>query len=164
MGNGPSTNDLPATLSPTGVTFALLFLATKVFPKRPALGLISVDMLVNRFVANRQRGCDLLRTPLQLQSLSNQRLSNFVDTTSISTRFGSFAVTLVGLLRPVTAITCVARKLPADRLLVSPQQLGNLGGQMSCFHKRINLITFSLAEMFVAHKVTLTWRSGNLRC
>jgi len=40
----------------------------------------------------------------------------------------------------------------------------NLGGQMACFHRRINLITFSLAEMFVAHQVTLTWRSGNLRC
>ncbi len=54
LGNGPSTNDLPTTLSPAYITFAHLFLTTKVFPKRPALGLVSIDMLVNRFVANRQ--------------------------------------------------------------------------------------------------------------
>ena len=162
--NGAPTNDLPATLSPSGVTFTLLFLATKLFPKRPALGLISVDMLVNRFVANRQRGGDLLGAPLQTQPLSNQRPGSFIDTTSITTRLASLLVTLVSLLGSVTAITCVARKLPADRRLVSTQQFGNLDGQMSCFHKRINLLTFSLAEMFVAHKVTLTWRSGNLRC
>ena len=124
LGNGPSTNDLPATVSPTGVTFALLFLTTKVFPKRPTLSLVSIDMLVNRFVANRQTGGNLFWTPLKLQSLCNQRPDSFAHTTSITTRLGSRLATLIGLLGSVTALTFAARKLSADRRHVSAQQFG----------------------------------------
>ena len=50
----------------------------------------------------------------------------------------------------------VVISIVTNRRIVTTQQLGNLRGLMSCFHKRLNLITFSLAKMFVAHKVTLT--------
>jgi hypothetical protein len=72
LGNGASTNGLIATTLSAGITFTAFFLTTKVFPKRPASRLVSVDVLVSRFVADGQRSCNLLWTSLQIQSLRDQ--------------------------------------------------------------------------------------------
>ena len=164
FGNGAPTNDLSATTLSAGVALTPLFLTTKVFPKRPALCLISVDVLVNRFVANGQRGRDLLGTPLQIQPLSNQFARHRINLQSIAARLCSLLTKNLSLSGSITSQTRVTQNLPTDCRLMSTQYLGNRLEVLSCFHKGINLITFSLAEMFIAHKVTLTWRSGSLRC
>ena len=46
----------------------------------------------------------------------------------------------------------VAMQLPADGVLVSVQQFGTLRLIESGFHERMNLISLSLAEVFVGHK------------
>jgi hypothetical protein len=60
-------------------------------------------------------------------------------------------ITLSSLLRAVTARTSVTDKLPTDGNLVPVQYLGYLRLIVSGFHKGVNLISFSLAEMFVGH-------------
>ncbi len=46
----------------------------------------------------------------------------------------------------------VATQLPADGGLVPVQQFGTLRLIVSGLHERVNLISFSLAEVFVGHK------------
>jgi hypothetical protein len=46
----------------------------------------------------------------------------------------------------------VAMKLPADGGLVPVQQFGNLRLIAPGLHEHVNLISFSLAEVFVGHK------------
>ncbi len=164
FGNGAPTNDLPATTLSAGVALAPFSLATKVFPKRSALRLIGVNVLVDRFMAYWQRSCNLLRTPLQIQPLSDQGSRPMIDLKSIPTLLGSLLTKNFSLPGSITSQSRVAQNLPTDCRLVTTQYLGNRLEVLSCFHKCINLITFSLAEMFVAHKVTLTWWSGKPRC
>jgi hypothetical protein len=42
--------------------------------------------------------------------------------------------------------------------------LGNLRDVMMGFHRAVNLIYFDLAEVFVIHRATSTFRSGSLGC
>lgn len=156
FGNGAPTNDLPAATLSAGLALAPLSLATKVFPECPSLSLVRVDVLVNRFVAHRQRGRYLFGTPLQIQPLSNQFARHRINLQSVAARLRSLLPKNLSLLGPITSQTRVTQNLPTDCRLMSTQYLGNRLGVLSCFHKCINLITFSLAEIFVAYKVTLT--------
>jgi hypothetical protein len=89
LGNWAPTNDLPATALSAAEALAPLSLATKVFPVRPTLSIVRIDVLVNRFVANGQPSRNLLRTPLQVQPLSDQRTCPLIDLTGIATRLGT---------------------------------------------------------------------------
>jgi hypothetical protein len=59
---------------------------------------------------------------------------------------------LASLLGAVTARASVTAQLPIDGGLVSVQHLGYLRLIVSGFHKGVNLISFSLVEVFVCHK------------
>ena len=59
---------------------------------------------------------------------------------------------LTSLLGAVTPRASVAAQLPTDGGLVPVQQLGYLSLIVSGFHEGVNLISFSLAEVFVGHK------------
>ena len=164
FGNGAPTNDLPATTLSAGVALAPFSLSTKVFPKRSAMRLISVNVLVARFMAQWQRSGNLLRTPLQIQPLNDKLSGQWINLQGIAARLGSLLTNNLSLWRSIASQTRVTQNLTTECRLMSTQYLGNRLEALTNFHKCINLIAFSLAEIFIAHKVTLTWRSANLRC
>jgi hypothetical protein len=53
----------------TGIAFATFLLAVMLFTQRTTLSFFGVDTLATHFVANGQRVCDLLGTPLKLEQL-----------------------------------------------------------------------------------------------
>ncbi len=79
FGNGAPTNDLSATTLSAGVALTPLFLATKMFPRHPALCLVRVDVLVNRFVAHGNEGaiCSGLHCRLS-RSATNCRVTGSI--------------------------------------------------------------------------------------
>lgn len=164
LGNGAPANDLPPTAFAAGIAFTPFLLATQMFPQRTALSLVCVNMLVNRFVTNRQGSCNLLRAPLKFELLSDLGSRSWINLKGVAARLRSFLAKQIRLSRAITAQTRITSDFPTDSRLMPTQYLRNGLDALFRFHKCINLITFSLAEMFVAHKVTLTWRSGNLRC
>lgn len=164
FGNGVATNELPAKIFPAGVALTSPFLATQLYPKRPALSFIRVGVLVNRLVGSGQQGCNLLRTPLQIQALSHQFSRQRMKLQGSTAALSSLLANTLSLARSVASQTSVARNLSTVCRLVSTQNLGNRLEALSCYHDSIKLIMFSLAEMFIGHKLTLTWRSRNLRC
>ena len=98
------------------------------------------------------------------QSLNNQFARHRSNQQSVAARLRSLLTKNLSMSGSITSQTRVTQNLPTDCRLMSTKYLGNRLEVLSCFHKCINLITFSLAEMFIAHKITLTWRSGSLRC
>jgi hypothetical protein len=62
---------------------------------------------------------------------------------------GRLLASLFGAVAPRAA---VATQLPADGGLVPVQKFGNLRLILSGLHERVNLISFSLAEVFEGHK------------
>ena len=65
---------------------------------------------------------------------------------------GRLLASLVGAVAELAPRAAVATQLPADGGLVPVQQFGNLRLIVSGLHERVNLISFSLAEVFVGHK------------
>ncbi len=63
----PSVGDLSSPVSATCIALPLLLLTAQVLPKRPALSLVGINMLINGFMADGQLGRNLLLAPLQLQ-------------------------------------------------------------------------------------------------
>ncbi len=63
----------------------------------------------------------------------------------------SISRNLVSLLGSITPRASITAQLPTDGGLVPIQQLGDLRLIVSGFHEGLNLIFFSLAEMFVGH-------------
>jgi hypothetical protein len=155
LSNRAPTNDLPATTLPAGVVLEQFSLATKVFPKRSALCLISVNILVDRFMAHWQRSCNLLRTPLQTQLLSDKFSRHRINLQGDAARLGSLLANNLSLSGSITSKIRVTQNLPTDCRLMSTQYLGDRLGAPSCFQKCIILIMFSLAEIFIANKVRL---------
>ena len=70
----------------------------------------------------------------------------------IATILCSIGRLLASLFGAVVSRAAVAKQLPTDGVLVPVQQFGNLRLIMSSIHERVNLISFSLAEVFVGHK------------
>jgi len=69
-----------------------------------------------------------------------------------------------GLLRPIATAAFVAAKLTTDLALVAPKLVGNLCDGLVGFHEAVNLISLDLAEVFVIHSATSTYRSRSLEC
>jgi hypothetical protein len=83
--NGASPNDLASTFSPAGVALAPLFLASQVLPHAATPGFISINIAINRLMADWQSERDLFRAPLQAKIVSNLILNNGVRDSSITT-------------------------------------------------------------------------------
>lgn len=148
---GAPVRDLAPSVLPAGVALSLLLLAAQVLPQLAASGLVGINMLVKRLMADWQLASNLLRTPLQAQQMSGLLAHPGGHSRSVSALLRSLGPQLTGLLGPIAFKPAVARKLPADGGLVSIQQLGNLSLIVSGFHKGVDLISFNLAEMFVGH-------------
>ena len=148
----PSVGDLPPSISPTRVTLSLLLQAAQTLPKNSALSLVRINMLVKRLMADGQSCCNLLRTPLQLQQRTGFFPYPRLNGWGIPTVMRSLCREFIGLFEAIAPRTSITNQLPADGGLVPIQQLGNLSLIVSGFHEYVNLISFSLAEVFVFHK------------
>jgi len=148
---GAPVRDLAPSVPPAGVALSLLLVAAQVLPQLAASGLVGINMLVKRLMADWQLASNLLRTPLQAQQMSGLLVHPGGHSRSVSALLRSLGHQLTGLLGPIAFKPAVARELPADSRFVSIQQLGNLSLIVSGFHKGVDLISFHLAEMFVIH-------------
>lgn len=151
-------------LSPLLQRIRHFFLVPKVFPKRATLSLVGVKILVNYFVSDRQECSKLIRTPLEFETLNDLSSSSWINLKDVTDRLGSFSTNKIGLSGAVEPQTRVAQNLPTDCRLVSHQYLDNSLVVLSYFHECVNLILFRFAKMFISLKVTLTWKSGYLKC
>jgi len=147
-----SVVDLPLTVTSARKTFPLLILAAQVLPKNPALHFARINILVHRLMAVGQLGGDLLGNPLQTKQntgfFTQQRLNGW----GVPTVLRSLYRELIGLFGSIAPRTSVAIQLPAESGLVPIQQLGYLRLIESGFYEYVNLISFSLAEVFVFEK------------
>ena len=118
--------------------------------------LVSVDILVNPLMTDTNPlfhldpARDLLRTPF----LADQRLDLLPD---LIANAGLNLVApppqrqIMGLAGPVALKTPISAQLPADCPSITTHYLGDLGLVMTCFLERINLVSFSLGKLRVAH-------------
>ena len=148
---GAPVRDLTPSVPPAGVALSLLLVAAQVLPQLAASGLVGINMLVKRLMADWQLASNLLRTPLQAQKIGRLLAHPGGHSRSVSALLRSLGRQLTGLLGPIAFKPAVARELPADSRFVSIQQLGDLSLIVSGFHKGVDLISFHLAEMFVIH-------------
>jgi hypothetical protein len=109
-------------------------------------------MLINGFMANGQLRGNLLGTPLHAQQGIGFIFHSRRYRAGVAAVLRSMGRHLASLLGAVTARASVTAQLPTDGGLVSVQHLGYLRLIVSGFHKGVNLISFSLAEVFVCHK------------
>ena len=152
IAQGPSVGDLSSAIPSTRVTFPLLLLAAQVLPKRTALRFVCINMLVKRFMTDGQFGSYLFGTPLNLQQSTGLFTYPGCNGWRIATVLCSLYRELTGLFWAITPRASVAIELPADGGLVPVKQQGYLRLIVSSFHESVNLISFSLAEVFVFHK------------
>ena len=148
----PSVGDLSSPVSATCIALPLLLLTAQVLPKRPALSLVGINMLINGFMADGQLARNLLWAPLKLKQQTSLIMHPRRHRAGIATILCSTGRLLASLLGAVAPRAAVATQLPADGGLVPVQQFGYLRLIVSCLHERVNLISFSLAEVFVGHK------------
>ena len=148
---GAPVRDLAPSVPPAGVALSLLLLAAQVLPQLAASGLVSINMLVKRLMADWQLASNLLRTPLQAQQIGGLLAHPGGHRSRVSALLRSVGRQLTGLLGPIAFKPAVARELPADSRFLSIQQLGNLSLIVSDVHKSVDLISFHLPEMFVIH-------------
>ena len=125
-----------------------------------ALRLISIDLFVNRLVADWQPTGNLLGTPLQAKTILYRVPSFWADLRRITAALRSFLCIVLRLAGTVPASSRAARQFATNGRFMPSQYLGNLILRLSCFHKRLNLITFGLAEVFIGHWASSTGRSG----
>jgi len=147
----PSVRDPPPPISPTRITLSLLLPAAQVLPESTAFRFIRVNMLAHQLMADGQSCCNLLRTPLHAHQRTGffpyPRLYGWGIATVLRTLYRE----LTGLFGAIAPRTSITNQLPADGGLVPIQQLGYLSLLVSGFHEGLNLISFSLAEVFVFH-------------
>lgn len=147
-----SVGDLSPAVTPAGIAFPLLLLTAQVFPKNSTLGLVGINAKVNRFMADWQLARNLLWALLKLKQQTSLLMHPHRHRAGITTILCSIGRLLASLLGAVAPRAAVVTQLPADGGLVPVQRFGNLRLIVSGLHERVNLISFSLAEVFVGHK------------
>jgi hypothetical protein len=115
------------------------------------LSLVGINMLINGFMADGQLRGNLLGAPLNAQQSTGSFTYPWLNSWSIAAVLRSIGRHLTSLLGSITPRASVAAQLPTDGGLVPVQQFGYLRLIVSGFHKSVNLISFSLAEMFIGH-------------
>lgn len=103
-------------------------------------------------MADGQLARNLLLAPLKLKQQTSLLMHPHRHRAGIATILCSIGRLLASLLGAVAPRAAVATQLPADGGLVPVKQFGNLRLIVSGLHERVNLISFSLAEVFVGHK------------
>ena len=120
-----------------------MLLAAQALPQLAASGLVGINMLVKRLMADWQLASNLLRTPLQAQRMGGLLAHPGEHSRSVSALLRSLGLQLTGLLGLIAFKPAGARKLPTDGGLVSVQYLGYLRLTVSSFHNGVILIFFS---------------------
>ena len=113
--------------------------------------LVGIDLLVNRFMANWQLTGDLFRTPLQTNECFSRAPDFWRNASGITTALRSLLRSILGLAGAIPSTAGTTRQLSTNGRFMAPQNPGNLNLGLSCFHKRLNLITFGLAEVCIGH-------------
>ena len=133
--------DLAPSVPPAGVALSLLLLRAQVLTRLATSGLVGINMVVKRLMADLQLASNLLRTPLQAQEMGGLLAHPGGHSRSVFALLRSLGCQLTGLLGPIAFKPAVARKLPAVSRFVSIQQLGNLSLIVSSFYKGVDLIS-----------------------
>ena len=160
----PSVGDLSSPVSATCIVLPLLLLAAKVLPKCSPLSLVRINMLINGFMADGQLRGNLFGTPLHAQLGINFISHPRRYRVGVATVLPSIGRHLASLLGSITPRASVTTQLPTDGGLVPIQQFGYFRLIVSGFHKGVNLISFSLDELFVGHGQQRHARSRSLEC
>ena len=103
-------------------------------------------------MADGQLARNLLWAPLKLKQQTSLLMHPHRHRAGIATILCSIGRLFASLFGTVAPRAAVATHLPVDGGLVPVQQFGNLRLIVSGLHERVNLISFSLAEVFVGHK------------
>ena len=156
--------DLSSAIPSTRITLPLLLLAAQVLPKCSPLSLVRIHMLINGFMADGQLRGNLFWTPLHAQQGIHLIFHPRRYRVGVATVLRSIGRHLASLFGSIPTRATVAAQFSADGGLVSIQQFGYLRLIVSSFHKGVNLISFSLAEVFVFHKQQRHARSRSLEC
>ena len=151
----PAVGDfLPLNWS-AGATFHRLLLVVRVFPKVAALGIVGVSMLAQGVMTYWQLTVELLGPPHQAKQGIGLLLHPGRYRVGIATVLRSFNRQFTGLLWTAPARAGIKTPFPAYGEPMPIQQFGFLRLIVWGFHEGANLISFSLAEMFVGHKQLL---------
>jgi hypothetical protein len=101
---------------------------------------------------------------LQLQQCIDLPLHAGSNGSGVATRFRALECQFTRLLGTISTKACIAAQLTTDRGLVASKQFGYLRDGVQGFHEAVNLISFNLAEVFVIHRATSTYKSASLEC
>ena len=110
---------------------------------------VCIDLLINRFMTDRQLAGNLLGAPLQTQERLSRAPDFWRNMRCITTALGSRLRQVLGLPGTISSRARSSRQLSANGRFMASQNPGNLNLRLSCFHKRLNLITFGLAEVYI---------------
>lgn len=113
--------------------------------------LVCINLLVNRFMANWQLTGDLFRTPLQTKECFSRAPDFWRNARGITTALRSRLRQILGLPGSIPSTAGATRQLPTNGRFMPPQNPGILNLCLTSFHKRLNLITFGLAEVCIGH-------------
>jgi hypothetical protein len=149
--NGAPIWDLTASITATSIAFASLFLAAQGVPSIPTHRFVCVNLLLNRLVADRQLAGNLLRTPLQAEQKSHLNQDLFINVSHITARLRSLFRQILSLAGTISSTAGSTGHLSTYSRFMAPQNMGNLGLCLPCFHNYTNLITFGLAEVCIGH-------------
>jgi hypothetical protein len=112
---------------------------------------VCIDLLINHFMANWQLAGDLLRAPLQTKECFSSAPDFWRNPSGITTVFRPLLRSILGLAVSISSTAGATCQLSTNGRLMASQNPGNLNLGLSCFHKRLNLIRFGLAEVCVGH-------------
>jgi hypothetical protein len=137
----------------TRIAFESFFLASQRAHLMTNLRFICIDLLVNRLMANRQLSSYLLRTPLQTVKRSDFKHNMFINISGITAALRKLMRQILCLAWSISSLTTAKTFFSTNRRFMASQNLGNFRLCLSCFHERINLLTFGLAGVCIGHEL-----------
>ena len=164
--DGDLVRDGATALLATPIAFPARLLATQGEVQHATRRLVSVDALVDAFVADGGLGVglevtgNLLGAPGLGQLGIDEDPGGVRNARSVLAALQALLCEFVGLLGPAASLAPVARYLPTYGRLVPVHQASNVTAVMPSLGQHGNLVTFVSGEVRIAHiRATLTWRS-----
>jgi len=144
-------DNLTSSLNPSGVSLFSLLLTPEIFSKSPSSSFIRIDMLIKLLMTNWQLCSNMLGALLLSNALNGGFKHIRINEPGLASNYGLHLSKSIGLLEWVPAVLFAPCNLCRNGGLSSAKIRGNLGAIQSFFHEAKNLISFSLAEVFIAH-------------
>lgn len=149
LADSASIKNLTSPLNPTGVTLFSVLLTPQIISKGLFSCFIRLNMLIKRFMGNWK----LCRKLLGPKLLSNADKGGFksirINDSGIKTTYAQLLNKSIGLLWSVPKAPFVPSNHSRIGRLALAKILGNSGAIQSLFNEAKNLISFSLAEVFI---------------